>query len=442
MITNHGIHQWKIKPGLPDTGGQNVFVNQFSQTMARNGYKITIVNRGGYTHPITGEARSGVIYKDEDQRILYLEDGLAEFVRKEDMDERLPLLCKALEKQLLDENAKIDLIISHYWDGAKLGILYNRGLEKHIKHIWVPHSLGAVKKRNIDKSKWAELRIDERIAIEKKIILEVDQAAATSTIIRESLIEDYQYSTKPLFLPPCVDIKRNYPHQIAEEHPIWAFLSSHAGLSAEEVRASLIITEISRTDATKRKDILIKAFAEVNKAYPETMLVVTIDKTDKGLGTELLDLIKSLGIEKRTAVLGSVWNELPDIYAVTDIYCTPSVMEGFGMTPQEAAATKVPIISSQLVPFVNEYLLGAQMTEEKLADGSGVMLVGEGAIVVPADNVSAFAAAIKKLISNCKLRQQMAEKAYKITIPYFTWENMVKVFLKESGLEKSGKGDL
>ena len=24
MITNHGVHEWKVVPGLPDTGGQNV----------------------------------------------------------------------------------------------------------------------------------------------------------------------------------------------------------------------------------------------------------------------------------------------------------------------------------------------------------------------------------------------------------------------------------
>jgi hypothetical protein len=24
MITNHGIHQWKVIPGLPDTGGPSV----------------------------------------------------------------------------------------------------------------------------------------------------------------------------------------------------------------------------------------------------------------------------------------------------------------------------------------------------------------------------------------------------------------------------------
>ena len=50
MVTNHGIHQWDVIPGLPDTGGQNMFVNQLSATLAWLGFRITIANRGGYPH--------------------------------------------------------------------------------------------------------------------------------------------------------------------------------------------------------------------------------------------------------------------------------------------------------------------------------------------------------------------------------------------------------
>jgi hypothetical protein len=46
MITNHGIHQWQVVPGLPDTGGQNVFVNQFTAALVKLGFRITIINRG------------------------------------------------------------------------------------------------------------------------------------------------------------------------------------------------------------------------------------------------------------------------------------------------------------------------------------------------------------------------------------------------------------
>ena len=441
MITNHGLHQWEIVPGLPDTGGQNVFVNQFTETLAKEGFRATIVNRGGYAHPVTGVMRDGLVYKDENQRILFLNDGLEEFVRKEDMDERIPYLVKALQDHINSEKIEIDLIISHYWDGAKIGVLFNQGLTRKKDHIWVPHSLGAVKKRNVKPELWGGLRIDERIEIEKELIDEVDGIAATSAIIRRSLKDDYGYKKPSLFLPPCVNPARLCPREIPENHAIWDFLSAHCGLTTDEIRSRKIITEISRTDSTKRKNILIKAFAEVKKKHKDTLLVVTIDENNKALYNELRVLIQELTLQKDVAVLGSVWEELPDIYAVTAIYCTPSVMEGFGMTPQEAAATRVPVVSSTLVPFAVEYLLGKNIKEVSYTFGEGTLKVGAGAIVVPPDDVAGFASALDILLSDDSLRKKMSEAAYQITIPYFTWQHTVRNFLKESGVKLVFNGD-
>ena len=170
MITNHGVHEWKVVPGMPDTGGQNVYVNQFTEALVEQGYRVTITNRGGYPHPRTGERQAGLHYEDKRQRILYIEDGGTEFVRKEDMDERIPHLVESLVGFLDAEGTKVDLILSHYWDGAKVGALYNRTLTGRAKHIWVPHSLGIIKKRNVSPDRWADLRIDERIAVERKLI--------------------------------------------------------------------------------------------------------------------------------------------------------------------------------------------------------------------------------------------------------------------------------
>ena len=156
-ITTHGIHQWNIIPGLTDTGGQNVFVNQFSNTLVAHGFKVTIVNRGGYEHPITGEQRNGLQYKNKYQRICYLEDGLPQFVRKEDMAERVPALISALEQTLESEGSSVEMIISHYWDAMAVGVGYSQGLPEPIQHIWVPHSVGAIKKSNVSPDKWANL---------------------------------------------------------------------------------------------------------------------------------------------------------------------------------------------------------------------------------------------------------------------------------------------
>jgi glycosyltransferase involved in cell wall biosynthesis len=143
-----------------------------------------------------------------------------------------------------------------------------------------------------------------------------------------------------------------------------------------------------------------------------------------------VDLIKSHGVEKNTAILGSVWDQLPDIYAVTDIYCTPSVMEGFGMSPQEAAATRVPAVSSNLVPYVTEYLLGEDVENLQYQQTAPTMQVGKGAIVIQADDVPGFARAFDLLLSDEVLRKKMGQSAYAITIPYFTWDHMVSRFLE------------
>jgi glycosyltransferase involved in cell wall biosynthesis len=431
MITNHGIHQWQIIPGLPDTGGQNVFVNQFAEALARLGFKITIVNRGGYAHPVTGQLQAGLVYKDQHQRILYLDDGRAEFVRKEDMHEQIPALVESLRRTLDGGGSQVDLLVSHYWDAAQIGVQYNAARREPVQHVWVPHSLGTLKKRNVRPERWAALRIDERIAVEKALVPQLDGVAATSATIQQVLADDYGYDGPDLFLPPCVDTERYYPRPVAADHEVWAFLSRHCGLTAAEVRRCKIVTEISRTDSTKRKDLLIRAFAQVQQRMPDSLLLVSIDEHQADLARGLQTLIRDLGLQDHVAVVGSVWEWLPILYAVTDVYCTPSVMEGFGMSAQEAAATRTPVVASHLVPYVTGYLLGSDVRQVVFDPERPPLQVGSGAIVVQADDTAGFTHALTILLADDELRQEMGQRAYQITVPHFTWQNMVTRFLAD-----------
>ena len=434
MLTIHGIHQWDILPGLPDTGGQNVFVNQFSQALADQGFKITIANRGGYHHPLTGELREGLHYKDGLQRILYLQDGLDRFVRKEDMDERLPHLVACLEKELEADSTPVDLIISHYWDAGKVAESIRRNLSHTVKHIWVPHSLGFIKKSNLSPTQWSKLNIDQRIIYEIELVGGVDGIGSTSSVIQRSLREDYGYSGPLFWLPPSVDTERFHPRDIGDDHPIWDFLSRHTHLSADQVRSCKIITEISRTDRTKRKNVLVEAFALARQRFPKTILVIAIDPSQVEISQQLQGLIQSHHLENHLARVGSIWEELPHLYAVTSIYCTPSIMEGFGMSAQEAAATGVPVIASPKVPFVKEYLLGQNAKEiTSPGEGEDPILIGEGGIMVPSDDVEGFSFALEYLLDDEALRKEMGQKAYHRTIPEFTWKPRVEAFLEQLG---------
>jgi glycosyltransferase involved in cell wall biosynthesis len=435
MITNHGIHQWQVLPGLPDTGGQNVFVNRFTGELVEQGFRVTIVNRGGYPHPKTGEPRQGLRYRDEHQRILYLEDGLEAFVRKEEMHERLPHLVGALEHFLTEEGTRVDLILSHYWDGAALGARYNRRRDAGVHHVWIPHSLGTVKKRNVEPERWEDLRIEERIAVERSLVEKVDGVAATSSIIRRALREDYGYTGPDLFLPPCVDVDRYHPRALGSDDELWDFLASRCDLSPEEVRRRRIVTEISRTDTTKRKDVLIEAFAAAHRRVPESLLLVSIDEGQQPLAQELFALIEERGVGDAVAVVGSVPEWLPRLYAASAVYCTPSVMEGFGMSAQEAAATGVPVVASDLVPFAVEHLLGEEIASVPVEGSAEPLRVGEGAVVVPADDVRAFAQALERLLLDDELRTRLGEGARRITVPYFTWSSRVPAFLEAIDVE-------
>ncbi len=435
QVTNHGLHEWDITPGLPDTGGQNIYVNQMSAALVRLGHQVTIVNRGGYPHPRSGEQRTGrVPGLDGGGEIVYLTDDESVFVRKEDMRERLPALSDELSR-LMDENS-FDLIISHYWDGGVLAAMANRQQLEPLPHIWVPHSLGALKKTNVDPAEWPILRIDERISEERDLVGVVDGVAATSVAIRDTLRTHYAHDPAH-FLPPGIDHERYRPRPREECADVWEFLGAVMGRSPADLEHRPLVVEVSRTDLTKRKDVLLRAFALAREIVPDAMLAVTIDQSDKVLYDKLLSMIHDLGLDDHVAVLGSVWDKLPCLYASCDVYCTPSVMEGFGMSAQEAAASRVPVVASDLVPFATEFLLGDSPVPLDVPDGEPI-LVGDGAIVVKADSVPGFAQALMVLLTDAGLRRRLGDQALAITVPAFGWDRLLATFLDSIAPELRG----
>jgi len=423
MITNHGTHEWTIVPGLTDTGGQNLFVNQFTDCLVSFGFKITIINRGGYFHPLSGELLKGIVYKDEFRRIYYLEDDCRKFVRKEDMHEQISRLSENLFAFIKNDNIDPIMLISHYWDAAALTLSLLEKLKQEIPHVWVPHSLGHIKKRKTDNKENIRLRMDERILAETKLLTMIKTVVSTSQAVEDSLRNDYNFNGEILFIPPCIDIERYFPKSIDQDHPVWAFLSDNLYGEKRDVKGSILIMEISRTDVTKRKDILIKAFSKVSGRVPSSLLVISVDRQNLQLSEHLFSLIREYGIADQTVILGSVWEWLPTLFSISDIYCSPSVMEGFGMSVQEAASCKTAIIASDLIPFATEYLIG-----------ENARVTGEGAIIVPSDDIQKFADAMELLLSDNKVREDMSENAYKRTVPQFTWKRVVNLFLSKMEL--------
>lgn len=430
FVSNHGVHDWQVTPGLADTGGQNVFINSLSQSFADLGFRVTIANRGGYPHPITGHPRDSLLYRDEHQRIVFLQDSCSDFVHKENMGEFIPELSEYLAR-FLKEEAQCDLLISHYWDGACIAKLFKEKLSLSIPHIWVPHSLGKLKAQVVSPEEEMTLRLPERIRIEEELFEQVDYIAATSQAVRHFL-EAHTKPEKVVFLPPCVNQKKFFPRSLSETDDIWLFISNHCGLTPAEVRQRKIILEISRTVSVKRKDVLIRAFARVHRSYKNALLVLSIQDTDSNVSKRLRELISELRLERHVAVVGSVREKLPKLFAAAYVYCSPSVMEDFGMAVQEAAASGVPSVASSLIPFAVEYLAGPELRRTSFNGRIDPPIhQGDGTFLVRPDYIEGYASALLSVLHDEELREQMAQNALHITVPFFTWERITKSFLEQ-----------
>ncbi len=433
MVTNHGIHDWEVRSGLTDTGGQNHYVNHLSDTLVSMGFKVTTLNRGGFLDPLTKQMREGASYKDAHARIVYLKGGGDKFIRKEDLDEQIIGEEVDCANELLSkEKLSYELIISHYWDGAVLANMLKEQMNIKAKHVWIPHSLGALKKENY-KNKPKEMieacRFDERIAYEKGLLPKCDAVASTSGDIKRTLKEYYAHEAE-LSLPPCIDTDSIYPMEPTECSRIYEFLKKSDPVSGGNVNGKLCVLEVSRTDKTKRKDLLIKAFAEAHKSNPESMLLLTLSSDSKEVYDECMSLMKEEGVRDKVVLLGMIPRDLmSELYAITTVYCSPSEMEGFGMSVQEACACRRPTISSDLVPFAVEYLL-SHAKEENVG---GKVRWGDAGVVVNAGNTKGFAYALAKLLKDRKLRETISVNAYYTTIPYFTWPRQTRRLLEGVG---------
>ncbi|MFH1829312.1 MAG: glycosyltransferase [Pseudomonadota bacterium] len=434
MVTNHGMHDWEVRSGLTDTGGQNHYVNHLSDTLVCMGFKVTTLNRGGFLDPITKQMREGAIYKDENSRIVYLKGGGNKFIRKEDLNkviigEEVEYANEFFSKERL--NCK--LIISHYWDGAMLAHMLKERMNIKAKHIWVPHSLGALKKENY-KNKPKEVieacRFEERIAYENELLPKCDAVASTSGDISRTLKQYYDHEAK-LSLPPCIDTDSVHPMEPTQCSRIYDFLKKSDPVSGSNVLGKKCVLEVSRTDKTKRKDLLIKAFAKAHKSNPESMLLLTLSSDSKEVYDECMTLMKAEGIRDKVVILGMIPRDLiRELYAITTVYCSPSEMEGFGMSVQEACACRRPTVSSNLVPFAVEYLL-SNAREENVG---GKIRWGDAGVVINAGNTEGFAYTISKLLKDSELRNKIAANAYTTTIPYFTWPTQTQRMLTKVGI--------
>jgi glycosyltransferase involved in cell wall biosynthesis len=223
---------------------------------------------------------------------------------------------------------------------------------------------------------WTHWTMGIQAQCERKHVHRADFVMTTSEYAAGRIQALYGVEERPRIVPELIDL------------PAWKQLLSANPISAN--RAShgperFVVLTVCRFYPRKRLQILLAAAERLRSRIPEIEFRVV------GGGPEerrLRELWRQKGLEQTAVWLEDISrSELAREYAQCDVFCLPSVQEGFGIVFLEAMAAGKPIVAARA--------------------GAAPEVVQHGLLAQPEDDED-LAAAIEKLYREPSLRTSLA----------------------------------
>ena len=172
---------------------------------------------------------------------------------------------------------------------------------------------------------------------------------------------------------------------------------------------ALLLGSVGRLESIKRPDLIISVFANLRKRFPSLYLILV----GRGpMERELRQLVAEADLEGHMIFAG-FQSEVEKIFPALDLHLLVSEFEGLPLVLLEAMACGVPAVGTE-VPGTVDVLRGSR-----------------GGILVPRDDEAEIVAAVRRLLEDVMLRNEMAREARLEAEQRFTkplWENPVAAF--------------
>jgi glycosyltransferase involved in cell wall biosynthesis len=158
---------------------------------------------------------------------------------------------------------------------------------------------------------------------------------------------------------------------------------------------------------------LVEAAKHIAKEEKNVMFVVA---GDGPLRKNLVAQLKKFSVSKNFVFLGDVHDDaLPLLYNCCDVFVSPSIQEGQGLTLLEAQATAKPVVAFRV----------GGVSESVLNDKTGLLVKPES---------RELANAILKLLSDESMSEKMGRQGREFVRRNFSWdicaEKMFQVYLE------------
>ncbi|MFB2938212.1 glycosyltransferase family 4 protein [Aerosakkonemataceae cyanobacterium BLCC-F154] len=396
LISDHGDPAAEI--GKEEAGGQNVYVRQVGEALAKLGWQVDMFTRKVHPEDAT------IVQHSPHCRTIRLVAGPQEFVPRDRLLEYMPEFVEAFQKFQVKEGTNYPLVHTNYWLSAWIGLRLQE--RSNIQLIHTYHSLGAVKYQATGKKPPIA---ETRLAVEKQILQQANCIVATSPQEEETLRSLVSQAGNIEVIPCGTDIE-NFRVTMPK-----ADARAKLGFDPHEQ----IVLYVGRFDRRKGIETLVRACAQLKgkienqeseALHPYANLKLVIvggsepDQSD-GLERErIAGIVQELGIANNTIFAGRIGHDLlPLYYTAADVCVIPSHYEPFGLVAIEAMACGTPVVASDVG--------GLRFT---------VMPEETGLLVSP-QNVDGFAGAIDRILADEIWAQKLRKQASLRVQQNFSW---------------------
>ena len=326
------IHSSPIGPmGTRDTGGMSVCVLEQARYLGQSGHQVDI-----FTFD-----RGEPDILSTNVRLIHLADNYPDPIPdKTELPTILPAIGQALDDYCKSQDALYDIIHSHYWISAMVGVMAQAHWQ--CPHVTTFHTLAKVKNYLASENRPEALTLepDLRLRHEQWLTGHVDQIIVPTLREKENLIRWYDAPTSNIrIIPLGVDLELFKPGD-----RIRARRALNLPLTAP------IVLFVGRFADLKNLDHLIHAMASLRRHHPELQLILVGGDGPQSKETRILtDLTQKLELHGLVHFKGRVDHEaLPLYYQAANILAQPSEYESFGLVVLESLACGTPVAASDV----------------------------------------------------------------------------------------------
>lgn len=394
LISDHGDPAAEI--GKEEAGGQNVYVRQVGEALAKLGWQVDMFTRKTCAEDAT------IVQHSPYCRTIRLTAGPEAFIPRDELFQYLPEFVQAFQKFQSKEGCNYPLIHTNYWMSAWIGLQLKQTQNVQLVHTY--HSLGAVKYRTTANCpKIAQTRLQ----VERTILEQANCVVATSP-------QEQEHLRSLVSQQGCIEVI-----------PCGTDISNFRIMPKAEARATLgfqpdeqVVLYVGRFDPRKGIETLVRAVAQLKQNTEDTpsdacdakqlrlVIVGGSDPTqfDGQERQRIEQLVHELGIATQTTFAGRVGHDrLPLYYTAADVCAIPSHYEPFGLVAIEAMACGTPVVASDVG--------GLRFT----------VVPEETGLLAPPQDVDAFAKAIQRILTDDLWVRKVRRQASTRVQQNFSW---------------------